>query len=84
MKGIALQKWKFQTYMRDYLACIRSLDDHVGRLQDYLEESGLLESTVFIYSSDQGLFYVNMAGLTSVSCMTNLIARPPCSMARHR
>ena len=61
LKGIALQKWKFQSYLRDYLGCIRSLDDNIGRLQDYLEQSGLLENTVFIYSSDQG-FYLGEHG----------------------
>ena len=61
LKGIALQKWKFQSYLRDYLGCIRSLDDNIGRLQEYLEQSGLLENTVFIYSSDQG-FYLGEHG----------------------
>jgi arylsulfatase A-like enzyme len=61
LKGVALQKWKFQSYMRDYLGCIRSLDDNIGRLQDYLKKSGLAENTVFIYSSDQG-FYLGEHG----------------------
>ncbi len=61
LKGVALLKWKYQSYLRDYLGCIRSLDDNIGRLQDYLEESGLAENTVFIYSSDQG-FYLGEHG----------------------
>lgn len=61
LKGVALLKWKFQSYMRDYLSCIRALDDNVGRLQNYLEESGLAENTVVIYSSDQG-FYLGEHG----------------------
>jgi len=61
LKGVALLKWKFQSYMRDYLACVRSLDDNVGRLQAYLENSGLKDNTVFIYSSDQG-FYLGEHG----------------------
>jgi arylsulfatase A-like enzyme len=61
LKGVALLKWKYQTYMRDYLSVIRSVDDNVGRLQDYLKEAGLDENTVFIYSSDQG-FYLGEHG----------------------
>lgn len=61
LKGIALVKWKYQQYLRDYLACVRSLDDNVGELLDYLRESGLEENTVVIYSSDQG-FYLGEHG----------------------
>ena len=43
------------------MRCIRSVDDSVGRIQAYLEENGLLENTVFIYSSDQG-FYLGEHG----------------------
>ncbi|MBF0196148.1 MAG: sulfatase [Planctomycetes bacterium] len=61
LKGKALIQWKYQQYMRDYLACIRSLDDNIGRLRTYLEKSGLAENTVFVYSSDQG-FYLGEHG----------------------
>ncbi len=52
----ALKKWKYQRYMRDYLACIESVDDNVGRLLDYLDKNGLRENTIVIYTSDQGFF----------------------------
>lgn len=61
LKGVALIKYKYQSYLRDYLACVRSVDDNVGRLEDYLEKSGLAGNTVFIYSSDQG-FYLGEHG----------------------
>ena len=48
--------WNYQRYMRDYLACVESVDDNVGRLLDYLEESGLAENTLVIYTSDQGFY----------------------------
>ena len=82
MKGAALVRWKYQSYLRDYLACVRSLDDNIGRLQDYLEESGLAENTVFIYSSDQG-FYLGEHGwfdkrfMYDESYRTPLIVRWP-------
>jgi len=54
-------QWKYQRYMQDYLACISSVDDNVGRVLDYLEESGLSENTIVIYTSDQG-FYLGEHG----------------------
>lgn len=61
LKGDALVRWKYQIYMRDYLSCIRSLDDNIGRLTEYLKASGLDENTIVIYSSDQG-FYLGEHG----------------------
>lgn len=54
-------RWKYQRYMQDYLACISSVDDNIGRLLDYLDESGLAENTIVIYTSDQG-FYLGEHG----------------------
>ena len=51
-----LVRWKYQRYMKDYLRSIRSMDDAVGRLLGYLDESGLADSTLVVYSSDQGFF----------------------------
>ncbi len=56
LKGEALAHWKYQRYIKDYLRCVASLDENVGRLLDYLDESGLSKNTVVIYSSDQGFF----------------------------
>ncbi|MEL7534786.1 MAG: sulfatase [Bacteroidota bacterium] len=54
-------QWKYQRYMQDYLGCISSVDDNVGRVLDYLDESGLAENTIVIYTSDQG-FYLGEHG----------------------
>jgi arylsulfatase A-like enzyme len=56
LTGDALLKWKYQRYMQDYLACVQSMDDNVGRLLDFLDQAGLRENTVVIYTSDQGFF----------------------------
>jgi arylsulfatase A-like enzyme len=48
--------WKYQRYMEDYLACVASVDDNVGRITDWLRERGDLDDTIVIYSSDQGFF----------------------------
>jgi len=61
MNDTEKMKWKYQRYMQDYLGSISSVDDNVGRLLDYLDESGLAENTIVIYTSDQG-FYLGEHG----------------------
>jgi arylsulfatase A-like enzyme len=56
LTGQALKKWKYQRYIKDYLRCIASVDDNVGRLLDYLDQAGLRDNTIVIYTSDQGFF----------------------------
>lgn len=51
-----LKSWKYQRYIKDYLRCIVSVDENVGRLLDYLEEAELVEDTIVVYTSDQGFF----------------------------
>ncbi len=54
-------RWKYQRYIKDYLRCIAAVDESVGRVLDYLDESGLADNTIVIYSSDQG-FYLGEHG----------------------
>src|SRR3712207_1525891 len=61
LSGKALAEWKYQQYMRDYLRVIHSIDRNVGRLLKHLEENGLLENTMIVYTSDQG-FYMGEHG----------------------
>ena len=56
LTGKELVKWKYQIYMRDYLACVQGVDDGVGRVLDYLDQTGLATNTIVIYSSDNGWF----------------------------
>jgi arylsulfatase A-like enzyme len=56
LTGAALNNFKYQRYMQDYLACVQSVDDNVGRILDWLEQNGLAGNTVVIYTSDQGFF----------------------------
>jgi len=46
----------YQKYLKDYLRCVAAIDENVGRLLDYLNEEGLTEDTIVIYTSDQGMF----------------------------
>jgi len=56
LTGAELKLWKYQRYMQDYLACVASVDENVGRLLDYLDQAGLSDNTMVIYTSDQGFF----------------------------
>ena len=56
LSGDALARRKYQRYMQDYLACVQSIDDNVGRLLDFLKENGLDRNTIVVYTSDQGFF----------------------------
>jgi arylsulfatase A-like enzyme len=51
-----LRKWAYQRYIKDYLRVVASIDDNVGRVLDYLDDEGLTEYTLVIYTSDQGFF----------------------------
>jgi arylsulfatase A-like enzyme len=50
------KRWIYQQYMKDYLRTIAAIDDNIGRLLDYLDESGLADDTIVMYTSDQGFF----------------------------
>ncbi|WP_127581980.1 sulfatase family protein [Paenibacillus koleovorans] len=50
------KSWMYQRYIKDYLRCVASIDENVGRLLDYLEEAGIADNTIVVYTSDQGFF----------------------------
>ena len=61
LEGKELVRWKYQRYIKDYLRCIASVDDNLGRVLKYLDSAGLAANTIVIYSSDQG-FYLGEHG----------------------
>lgn len=61
LQGKELVRWKYQRYMHDYLATVASVDESVGRVLDYLKETGLDKNTIVVYASDQG-FYLGEHG----------------------
>jgi len=61
LRGADLVRWKYNRYMHDYLACVASIDESVGRLLDYLDHDGLAANTIVVYASDQG-FYLGEHG----------------------
>ncbi|OYO17952.1 sulfatase [Enemella evansiae] len=56
LTGEELARWKYRRYMEDYLACVASIDDNVGRVIDWLDDNGRFDDTILIYVSDQGFF----------------------------
>ena len=61
LAGKDLVRWKYQRYMHDYLGCIKGIDENVGRILKYLDDEGLAENTIVVYSADQG-FYLGEHG----------------------
>jgi arylsulfatase A-like enzyme len=61
LRGDDLVRWKYQRYLHDYLACVKAVDENFGRLLRFLDDAGLAENTIVVYSSDQG-FYLGEHG----------------------
>ena len=82
LSGQALKEFKYQRFMRDYAKVLKTFDDNVGRLLDYLDETGLSENTLVVYTSDQG-FYMGEHGwfdkrfMYEESFSTPLVMRMP-------
>ena len=74
---IDLKKWKFQTYIKNYLRVVRSVDDQVGRVIDYLKENDMYDNTIIIYMGDQG-FFLGEHGLYDKRWMYEEAIQMPC------
>jgi arylsulfatase A-like enzyme len=55
---VALKKWTYQCYMKDYMSCVAAVDDSIGRMMKFLADEGLSDNTIVFYSSYQGFFLV--------------------------
>ncbi len=60
-QGDERTRWFYQLFLKDYLRCVDSVDESVGKLLNYLDESGLAKNTIVVYTSDQG-FYLGEHG----------------------
>ena len=79
-EGRDLLRWKYQRFIHDYCRTIRSVDDQIGRVLDYLEAHGLAENTIVVYASDQG-FFLGEHGLYDKRFMYEEAFRTPLIMA---
>lgn len=81
-KGKDLLKYKYQWYMQDYLACVASIDENIGRLLNYLDKENLTKNSLVIYTSDQGMYlgqngWFDKRWMYDVSMRTPLLVRWP-------
>jgi len=82
VEGDELTQWNYQRYIKDYLRSVAAVDDNIGRLTEYLRESGLADRTIVIYSSDQGWYlgehgWYDKRWMYEESLRTPLIVRWP-------
>ena len=80
-------RWNYQRYIKNYLRCVKAVDENIGRLLKYLDDSGLAKNTVVIYSSDQGFWlgehgWFDKRWMYEESLHTPLIVRWPGVAAR--
>jgi arylsulfatase A-like enzyme len=61
LEGKELVRWKYNRYLQNYLRCVHSVDENIGRVLKYLDDNGLADNTIVVYSSDQG-FYLGEHG----------------------
>lgn len=81
-KGKDLLRYKYQWYMQDYLACVASVDENVGRVLEYLDKNDLTNNTLVIYTSDQGMYlgqngWFDKRFIYDVSMRTPMLMRWP-------
>lgn len=80
LDGEQLAKWKLQAYLHDYMSVIKSIDESVGRILDYLDSHGMTKNTMIVYTSDQG-FYMGEHGLFDKRWMYEESMRTPLIMS---
>jgi arylsulfatase A-like enzyme len=85
-KGDDLKRWMYERYIKDYLACVASVDENIGRVLEYLEKRKMLDNTLIVYTSDQGFFlgehgWYDKRFMYEESMGTPLVMRYPQRMA---
>ncbi|UWZ85389.1 sulfatase family protein [Occallatibacter riparius] len=56
LTGRQRKQWNYQRYMRRFFGTLRSQDDNIGRLFQYLDQNGLTGNTIIVYTCDHGFF----------------------------
>ena len=56
LTGKERTRWHYQRYIKNYLRCVKAVDENIGRMLDFLDKSKLSKNTIVIYSSDQGFW----------------------------
>lgn len=79
LSGDADTRWKYQRYIKTYLASVQSMDRQIGRLLDHLEDNGMMENTLIVYITDQG-FFLGENGWFDKRWMDEVSSRVPLMM----
>ena len=56
LSGKERTRWHYQRYIKNYLRCVKAVDENIGRMLEYLDSKKLTKNTIVIYSSDQGFW----------------------------
>ena len=72
----------YQNYAKDYLRCVKGVDDNIKRLMDYLRDANMLDNTIILYTGDQGMMlgehdYMDKRWMYDESMRMPLIVRYP-------
>ncbi|UXP32050.1 sulfatase [Reichenbachiella agarivorans] len=72
----------YQDYLKKYLRCVKGVDDNLARLFTYLEEEGLMDNTIIVYTGDQGFMlgehdYIDKRWMYDESMRMPFIVRYP-------
>lgn len=82
LEGDDLVRWRYQRYIGDYMRTVAGLDAAVDRVLRHLDERGLRDNTIVVYTSDQGFFlgdrgWFDKRWMYEESLRTPLIVRWP-------
>jgi uncharacterized sulfatase len=66
----------WRTHFPDYLGCVHSLDEDLGRIRRFLRESGQAENTILLFTSDHGCHFRTRNREYKRSCHENSIRIP--------
>ncbi|WP_242132595.1 sulfatase family protein [Aestuariivivens marinum] len=56
LDSIGLRQKIYQKFVKDFMRCGATIDDNIGKLLDYLDEAGITDNTIVVYTADQGYF----------------------------
>lgn len=56
MTDAEAKKWIYQRFVKDHNRAVAGVDENLGRVLDYLDDEGIIDNTLIIYTSDNGFY----------------------------
>ena len=56
LDSVEIRRKVYQKFVKDFLRSGKAIDDNIGKILKWLDEKGLADNTVVIYTADQGYF----------------------------